>query len=152
MPGANVSRLSDAKEAHEAEVAYEMQRQGFSLRDIGAHLGISHETVRRRITAYCEQLVLPKAEEYRTREVERCDWLIERMAPKVAMGDPQAASTTLRAMERKAKLLGLDMPTRVDATVVQVTQEDVALMELMAEARTRTAYNSSESGERTTSG
>jgi hypothetical protein len=37
--------------------------------------------------------------------------------------------------ERRAKYLGLDAPERVDATVTEVTQEDLELRELLAEAR-----------------
>lgn len=132
---------SKAEGAAQAYQAYEMQREGHSLRAIGAVLGVSHETVRRRITEYCNKLVLPKAEEYRKREVERCDYLIERLAEKVAAGDVQAVVATSRIMERRAKYLGLDAALQVDHTVVQVTQEDVAFAELLREQKLKGVNN-----------
>lgn len=40
---------------------------------------------------------------------------------------------------RRAKLLGLDAPTRVDATVTETTQEDLELAEMVREAQAKAA-------------
>lgn len=40
-----------------------------------------------------------------------------------------------RLLEREAKLLRIDAPKRVEATVTEVTQEDIALAALMREAQ-----------------
>lgn len=139
-----VSRWSGANDSQKADQAYkcyEMQREGMSLRAIGAVLGISHTTVRERITEFCNKLVLPHAEEYRKREVERCDYLIERLAAKVANGDVQAVVATARIMERRAKYLGLDAALQIDHTVTQVTQEDLAFAELLREQKLREVNN-----------
>lgn len=41
--------------------------------------------------------------------------------------------------ERRAKLLGLDAPTKVDATVTEITQQDIELQEMIAEIKARNA-------------
>lgn len=51
----------------------------------------------------------------------------------------QAISTLLRIQERRARLLGLDAPARVDATVHEVTQVDLQVQELIREAKARQA-------------
>ena len=50
-----------------------------------------------------------------------------------------AAATLLKIVERRSKLLGLDAPTRVDATVYEVTQADLELQETLREARAKLA-------------
>lgn len=44
-----------------------------------------------------------------------------------------------RNVEQLRKLFGLDAPTRVEATVTETTQQDVALQELVAEMRAKNA-------------
>jgi hypothetical protein len=44
-----------------------------------------------------------------------------------------------RAGERRAKLLGLNAPTQADITVHEVTQQDIALQEMVAEMRAKNA-------------
>lgn len=45
----------------------------------------------------------------------------------------------MKVEERRAKLLGVDAPERVEATVVEISQEDVALAELVREAQAAAA-------------
>ena len=49
-------------------------------------------------------------------EVQRLDAMLDRLWPKVENGDEKAVNTALRVMERRAKLLGLDSPTKQDLT------------------------------------
>ncbi len=48
-----------------------------------------------------------------------------------------AIDRLLRLSERRSRLLGLDLPVRVDATVHQVDPADLALMQLIREAEAR---------------
>lgn len=54
----------------------------------------------------------------------------------------------LRIQDRRAKLLGLDAPTQVQATVTEITQADIGLAELIAEAKARNAVVEAELRER----
>lgn len=49
-----------------------------------------------------------------------------------------------RNAERRAKLLGLDAAVKVDATVHEVTQQDVAIQELVTEMRAKNAVVANE--------
>jgi len=56
------------------------------------------------------------ADEIRTQELERLDRLMSRFYnDAIRTGNPQSASMTLKIMERRAKLLGLDAPTKIDS-------------------------------------
>lgn len=50
-----------------------------------------------------------------------------------------AADRLFKAAERRAKLLGLDTPVKVDATVHQVDARDAELLEMVNEARAQRA-------------
>lgn len=50
----------------------------------------------------------------------------------------RAVDRALRARESFRKLMGLDQPTKVDATVTEVTQQDLELQEMLREAKART--------------
>lgn len=49
------------------------------------------------------------------------------------------SDTRRRHSESYRKLLGIDAPTRVDATVHEVTQQDLELQEMLRDAKTQTA-------------
>ena len=51
----------------------------------------------------------------------------------------QAVDRMLRIQARRASLLGLDAPTRIEAQVTEVTQQDLALQELVAELKMKNA-------------
>ena len=51
----------------------------------------------------------------------------------------RAVDRALRARESFRKLMGLDQPTKVDARVTEVTQEDIELAELIREAQAKNA-------------
>lgn len=57
-----------------------------------------------------------------------------------------AVDRVLKVQERASRLLGLDAPDRVEATVTQVTQADLELQELLREARAASALEQEELG------
>lgn len=50
-----------------------------------------------------------RVEEARGEELDKCDRLEEGLAPAAFSGDPRSVATFLRVMERRARLLGLDV-------------------------------------------
>ncbi|HKJ76511.1 MAG TPA: hypothetical protein VKA64_04830, partial [Gammaproteobacteria bacterium] len=52
------------------------------------------------------------AEEVKRLELERLDRMLLSLWPKVTNGDPQAVEKALKVSERRARLLGIDAPTR----------------------------------------
>lgn len=99
--------------------ALELRILGRSFEEIGRLLKMSrqgaHDAVKRSLEQYREgrrelgelQLDL---------ELATVDKIAEGMMPEVEKGDARAALAMLKAMDRRAKLLGLDKPAQVDVT------------------------------------
>jgi len=81
------------------------------------------------------------AEQVRARHLEQIKaWLVklnEQIDRDCAVARNVEVGT--RLLEREAKLLGIDAPQQVEATVTQVTQADLELQELLREARAASA-------------
>jgi hypothetical protein len=65
-----------------------------------------------------------------TMMIERIEGMLRVYYPKALDGDLKAAEFVLKTLDREAKLMGLDAPTRVDATVVTVTETDLEIQHL----------------------
>jgi hypothetical protein len=90
---------------------------GVRYRQIGAQLDVSHQTAYRDVqTALGELATLQagKAEKLRELEVERCDRLTLALWPKARTGDEKAVRAVIAVMDRRARLLGLDAPTKLE--------------------------------------
>jgi len=95
--------------------ALTLRSGGLPYSAIGRRLGITrqrvHQLVRDAITARRAQVAEP-IDEVLALEISRLDGMLERLYPKAAKGDMQAIDRVLKIGERRAKLLGLDAPTR----------------------------------------
>lgn len=143
-PAARTGKRSAVTIADEQVLCLDLRRKGYTVREIADETGIARSTVQLRLDDALAELVLPAADEVRQLELARLDRWQRRL--EALFDDPErdvckVVTTALRVQERRAKLLGLDAPTRaqVDATVTEVTQEDIALRELLAEAQARSA-------------
>jgi hypothetical protein len=126
--------------AEQSRRCYELKLAGWSHNRIADELKISHGTVQNRIDAHIALRVQPLADELRAVMVDRLDLCIERLHDQIQ--DDEAAHRLARNIEvlvkveeRRAKLLGVDAPERVEATVTEVTQADLELQELLREAK-----------------
>lgn len=93
-------------------LAVELRKTGLSYRAIGTRLNISHEQVRRDVEGELQRLVAERnssLESYRQLELERLDKITKALDHWVEAGNPMAINSYLRCMERRAKLLGLDV-------------------------------------------
>lgn len=110
-------------------LALDLRISGLSFRAIGEKLGISHQQVFRDIEnelARLADLRADKAETLRELELQRLDKIINSLDAWVASGNVGAVNAWIKASERRAKLLGLDAPTKVDAKVAGTLKwEDV---------------------------
>ena len=113
------TKLKDKQAAEILERQYqalELRRRGLSYRAIGAKLSVSHVQARADVEAVLRQLAdenRDKADEMRQLEIERLDAIYESLDSWVASGNPAATNAYLKAMERRAKLQGLDAPTHI---------------------------------------
>lgn len=115
-------------------IALDLRISGLSYRAIADKLSkpddtISHVQVYRDIEnelARLADLRADKAETLRELELQRLDKIINSLDAWVASGNVGAVNAWIKASERRAKLLGLDAPTKVDAKVAGTLKwEDV---------------------------
>lgn len=118
--------MPESKTSARRVLAREREREAVQLRIAGAsydeiarHLGIrrgsAHRIVQRvlaRLSAQTGEL----AEEVRRLELERLDALWRALYERAVNGDLPAVDRALHIMERRARLLGLDAPTKVAPT------------------------------------
>ncbi len=133
-----------AKVAEEQARCYELKLAGRTNEQIAQETGLSYGTVHNRIKAHIDAKMQPLADELRAVMVDRLDLCIERLHDQIQ--DPDAAGRLARNVEvlvkveeRRAKLLGVDAPERIEASVVEISQEDGALAKLVREAQAAAA-------------
>jgi transposase len=98
------------------EKAMELKRDGWSYRDIAKKLGVSVGTVHTDITDLLDEVnesAHELARKERAAQLDRLDIAIKAIMPKVKKGDGEAILRLERIEKRRADLLGLDAPTRV---------------------------------------
>ncbi|WP_163567128.1 helix-turn-helix domain-containing protein [Fodinicola feengrottensis] len=117
--------------AAEIDEVVKLNLAGHSYRAIGRRLGISHETVSRRVTAGIAQIVIPAATEMRKVELERLDGYLLALQPAIERGDDKAITTALRIQERRARYLGLDaaLELSVQHTFPGTVEDEIARLE-----------------------
>jgi len=94
----------------------ELRRQGLLYAQIGARLGIGAATAWRHVQLGIAAIIAEPAKAVLAIELERLDTLFQPQYEKATtLGDGQACVSCLRIMERRAKLLGLDVQERSQA-------------------------------------
>ena len=120
--GWNMNRTSARRlmKAEKLPKVLELRRQGLSYEKIGNQLGIhfttAHHWVRDLMRELAQQ-ASETAEEVRQLEEQRLDEMLEPLWPKAQAGDIRADEMVLRIMERRARLRGLDAPTKVEGRI-----------------------------------
>jgi hypothetical protein len=135
------TRANRAAVAEQRVRCYQLRLSGLSVRQIATATGLSVGTVSNRIQAEIDSRVLPLADEVRKVELDRLDGWLARLNAQIVAGVAVARNVevAVRVSERRAKLLGIDAPQQLEATVHEVTQTDVALAELVREAQAAAA-------------
>ena len=110
----------------------EMRLQGYNVSAIAETLGISRTLAAAHIANALDALVVDNATQLRQLELERLDRMLTALDDGIGNGDPKAAMAAIRISERRAKLLGLDKPIQVEATVVTVDLIDREIERLSA--------------------
>jgi hypothetical protein len=99
--------------------ALELRKGGASYRQIGERLGVSdcqaHNDVSRCLDNL-SKLADDVAGHLRTMEEARLDALLLAVMPQARQGNLGAVDRVVRIMERRARLLGLDAPTKIAPT------------------------------------
>jgi len=105
-------------EAKEAKVL-ELRRAGFTFQRIAEEVGYATPSGAQRALERIMTRNVPQApEEFRWQELDRLDRMQVALWPRAMKGDDRAISTIVRLMERRARLVGIDAPQRIQAEVV----------------------------------
>jgi hypothetical protein len=102
------------------KTALQLHIEGHTFAVIAQRLGVgrtrAHQLVTEELAAAAKErsALATKALDA---DLERIDFVLRSLAPKVTKGDDKAASAYLRALTRRAALLGLDAPTRSASTL-----------------------------------
>lgn len=162
-------RKNNAVHAEQQAEAYRLRLRGHSFREIGAQLGVSHETARKWTQVEAEKLTLPLADELRKQQLDRLNEMrlaalavLERKHVHISegrvvrdknpetgdVGEPieddapvlAAIDRLVKIEDRMAKLLGLDAPVQQQIAAT-VESKPVELLGLLAAAREQVAQD-----------
>lgn len=105
--------------------AFELRKQGATYRQIAKALGIqvasAYEHVQAELLALRE-LMLKDAQDVLQLELERLDAILLTAFEQFRGGNVSAGFVVLKAMERRARMLGLDKPVKVAPTTPEGEQ------------------------------
>jgi len=111
----NKTSAASARKLKHQEQALDLRRAGHSYAAIGRKLNLSKSRAHILVQLGLEQArsqITASADELKVEELARLDGMLAKLYPMAAKGDVQAADRVLKIGERRAKLLGLDAPTR----------------------------------------
>lgn len=119
-------RRRDANAAARAAKAMQLRILGYGFQQIATECGYSdkasaYNAVKRELARTVQQ----PADELRTLEADRLDALLRTFLPKALKGDTWSCDRVLAIMDRRAKLLALDVPA--DAVPVGLAQVRVIM-------------------------
>src|SRR6188768_522389 len=104
---ASVNRINAAERKRDA---LELRKAGVGFQAIADRLGYKNASgAHYAVVSALKEITKPAAEEVRDLEVERLDGMLFAISAQVSYGHLGAIDRALRIMERRAKLLGLDM-------------------------------------------
>ena len=114
------SALEKAAELEAKELkVLELRRAGFTFQRIAEEVGYATPSGAQRALERVMTRNVPQApEEFRWQELDRLDRMQVALWPRAMKGDDRAIGTIVRLMERRARLVGIDAPQRIQAEVV----------------------------------
>jgi hypothetical protein len=95
--------------------ALNFRLQGLTYREIGEAMGFSEARAHKIVTTELRRLNDKRSElatEQRKLDAARLDTMLKTLWPAVLKGKPEVIDRALSIMQRRAKLYGLDAPTR----------------------------------------
>jgi hypothetical protein len=111
-------KLPTEEQLKKERQALEFRRAGMTYEAIADRLGYANKSVAfKLIDRALKRTNQGEAEDVRALEVDRLDRLQMGLWANAIAGDVASARTVIRLMERRSRLLGLDAPTKIDATV-----------------------------------
>lgn len=112
-------KSEDQRLLERRQMVWDLRVAGATYRQIAEKLKVSHVTVHKDCMITMAERQAQMAElidGYVAMENERLDALLLGLWPAARKGDPESVRAAVRVMERRAKLLGLDQPTKTEHT------------------------------------
>ena len=104
--------------------AMELRGKGYTFEKIAEELGYRGPSgAFRAVSAGLQKTLREPAASLRVLESERLDRLLEGVWKKAAAGNVQGVRAVLAILERRAKLWGLDAPTRYELSQVLASED-----------------------------
>jgi len=124
----------------------ELRTEGYVWREIAQIVSMSTAGVYKAYNRAMTRVIAPSIEEHREMELDRLDILQRTYWQPAVNGNLRAADYVLRVIDKRAKLLGLDAPLKVQAEVVTYDGSDLdAEVERVARLiEAGTIYNSAD--------
>lgn len=119
--------------AEEQAEALKLRATGMTYRQIAEQQGVHESTAKRRVDSALAATVQEPADELRTLEAHRLDLLFQIAAQQASNGKLVAIDRCLAIMDRRAKLLGLDAPIRIEEHVITEDAVDAEIRRLEGE-------------------
>ena len=117
--------------AHRTREALELRRAGLTYEEIGRKQGVSGVTAWNRIHKALADIPKEAADELRQLECARLDRIQAAYWDAALSGDVSATDRVLKVIAQRCRLLGLDLPQRVEVSTADVDL-DGAVSRIMA--------------------
>jgi hypothetical protein len=119
--------------------AWELRATGLSSYEVAERMGVSQASVHRYWHAYRDELIGDDRRDFFDQQLGDLLYLRAQCEPGVQARDLKYIAEARAVRDAIAKLLGLNSPTRVEATLYNATDDDRQLAELIREAQDRNA-------------
>jgi len=117
--------LSEVEMRQRESEIVELRTEGFVWREIAQRVNMSTAGVAKAYDRALTRIIAPSLERHRTTELDRLD-ILQRVYWQPAInGNLRAADFVLRVIEKRAKLLGLDAPIKIQTEVVTYDGTDL---------------------------
>jgi len=159
MTSSNIAQRWGGKDAKdrliEGEQILTAYNNGHPVSELAERWGYAPSTIHNRLKVAIEARIAPTVDEYRAiqnalldDQMMRIEEQVDAAMKLIVLGTEQKDASVIdrgmtqrlraleartRIAERRAKLMGLDMPTKVDATLTVTTPVDTAVAGLLAE-------------------
>ena len=133
--------ITQTERAERQAQVFQLRARGVTFSQIASKLGVSPSTAHADMERAIRSLIpVETAEEFRASEVEHLDFLRRRASVLVEHDEPaialKAIGQAIGIAQRRSKLLGLDAPAELKASVtheMSPSEIDQAIKELLAE-------------------
>lgn len=127
-----------AKEPEDARRMFEMRIKGMTLAAIAAAFKTSTKRVHVLLEKYSKMELEPYVEEYRQLQVQRMEYLWEKLVTsgRLEKGDPAAFNAGNAILKRMAEHFGTDAPTKLEMNM-KIDPKEIELRSMIEAARAK---------------